>query len=278
MSSLIRDEYIAKLISEGLSPEEAEDVVQKLDPTELEDTKEILLEARDISNEAAKRFLAGKKYSNKNTKVEVGEDGTTMYLHGNAIAHYHHDDPDHVNMTLAGWGTPTTRERLNTLSNHIGIGRPFHQSKHSQYHTTSGGSKEIHSKDIITVHRKTGEVHHFPNWSQGSMKQHVTQYRHKKPEFDPTKAVSKDMFEEKQVPFNDLLMNFDKQYRYILSEGLVPSVRAVFKTIKSVDHKEMIMEELRIILENDKYTFEEKNIQMRAILRNPWNLLQSKEK
>jgi hypothetical protein len=40
-------------------------------------------------------------------------DGTTLYLHGNAIAR-HRCDGD-IEVTTAGWNTVTTRERLNGI-------------------------------------------------------------------------------------------------------------------------------------------------------------------
>ena len=42
-------------------------------------------------------------------------DGTTVWLHGNAIVKR---DPDGlVRWSLAGWNTPTTRERVNGIAN-----------------------------------------------------------------------------------------------------------------------------------------------------------------
>jgi hypothetical protein len=48
-------------------------------------------------------------------------DGTTFYLHGNAIAKW---DEGKLFITLAGWDTVTTRERIN------GLGRTFGFSVH----------------------------------------------------------------------------------------------------------------------------------------------------
>jgi|TARA_R100000479_G_C6388864_1_gene204215 hypothetical protein len=52
-------------------------------------------------------------------------DGTTVWLHGNAIVKR---EDDGVYVTLAGWNTPTTRERVNGITN---IG--FHQKNFEAY-------------------------------------------------------------------------------------------------------------------------------------------------
>jgi len=52
------------------------------------------------------------------TSLKVGKtetDGKTVWLHGNAIVKR---DPDGlVRWSLAGWNTPTTRERVNGIAN-----------------------------------------------------------------------------------------------------------------------------------------------------------------
>ena len=45
--------------------------------------------------------------------ARTNTDGQTIWLHGNRIAQREQDGS--VWVTLAGWGTVTTRERLNTL-------------------------------------------------------------------------------------------------------------------------------------------------------------------
>lgn len=64
---------------------------------------------RKITKEIVAAFL------NHETK-RIGNsytDGTTLFLHGNAIARHRTDGCFEV--TTAGWNTPTTRERLNGL-------------------------------------------------------------------------------------------------------------------------------------------------------------------
>lgn len=64
---------------------------------------------RKITREAGAAFLARRAFKSGNTKT----DGTTLYLHGNAIARWINADTYEV--TLAGWPSATTRERLNYL-------------------------------------------------------------------------------------------------------------------------------------------------------------------
>lgn len=70
---------------------------------------------RKITQEAVNAFYNGQNYSNSNTIVnELG-----YFLHGNKIAEHNslfaNDGSKHINITLAGWNSNTTRERLNGL-------------------------------------------------------------------------------------------------------------------------------------------------------------------
>ena len=53
-------------------------------------------------------------------------DGETIWLHGNAIA-WKAGDTDTLALTLAGWNTVTTRERLNGVLNFYGFKYRFAQ-------------------------------------------------------------------------------------------------------------------------------------------------------
>lgn len=63
----------------------------------------------------ATAFYKNEKFSSGNTQVKGG----AIFLHGNKIAEYQslftNDGNNNINITLAGWNTPTTRERLNGL-------------------------------------------------------------------------------------------------------------------------------------------------------------------
>ena len=70
---------------------------------------------RKITQQAVDAFENGYTYKNSNT--EVTADG--YFLHGHKIAEYNsifkNDGNRSINITLAGWNTNTTRERLNGL-------------------------------------------------------------------------------------------------------------------------------------------------------------------
>ena len=83
---------------------------------------------RKITKKVVEAFLAGKS-------CKVGSTSTTghsLFLHGNLIAWKIADGTIAANM--AGWGSVTTRERLNGLCELMGLGRPFHQKQHVQYY------------------------------------------------------------------------------------------------------------------------------------------------
>lgn len=52
-------------------------------------------------------------FNKDNTKVVVGSNQTTMFLHGNAIARKASDGT--IEVSLAGWNTNTTKERLRGI-------------------------------------------------------------------------------------------------------------------------------------------------------------------
>jgi hypothetical protein len=61
-----------------------------------------------------------------------------VYLHGNEIARleYNHEraqEPFAITATLAGWGTVTTRSRLNAICREFTGASRFHQAKGVQY-------------------------------------------------------------------------------------------------------------------------------------------------
>ena len=73
-------------------------------------------------------------------------DGTHVFLHNNMIAWWNPDGS--LSLTMAGWGSATTRERLNAICEVLGYGRPFHQKDHVQYH----GNREISTSNVVTYH------------------------------------------------------------------------------------------------------------------------------
>jgi hypothetical protein len=111
-----------------------------------ENVLDAILEERKESGRVVDAFLAKKSIKGKRTHT----DGESLYLHGNKIAWHNTDGSVHA--TMAGWGTVTTRERLNTLANRLGAPK-FSQRKGTQYH----GDKEIGSKDIVVLRAPTSK-------------------------------------------------------------------------------------------------------------------------
>jgi hypothetical protein len=65
------------------------------------------------------------------TGAPTRTDGHALYLHNNRIAWH---DSNGVSMTMCGWGSVTTRERLNGLCELLIGRRPYHQHKHEQFY------------------------------------------------------------------------------------------------------------------------------------------------
>jgi hypothetical protein len=71
--------------------------------------------ARMITDAIAEAFMAGKKRRIANTST----DGQTVWLHNNPIVRKAADGS--VEVSLAGWPTPTTRERINGILSGLGL-------------------------------------------------------------------------------------------------------------------------------------------------------------
>jgi len=113
---------------------------------------------RKITRLAAEAFKNGRKFQRDNTAVVVDDNSqriiVKMYLHANLIAQYTYctlDGVKRLEMTLAGWPTPTTRERLNGLLNVLGVCGGFRQSDFIQFYgSASTPSQAIDSNQWIT--------------------------------------------------------------------------------------------------------------------------------
>lgn len=86
---------------------------------------------RKVTETIASAFKLGRKRAIGNTST----DGVNMHLHGNLIARV--DDKGYLHLTLAGWHTPTTRERLNGILQIFGINGDFYQRNYQQYLSTN---------------------------------------------------------------------------------------------------------------------------------------------
>ena len=67
---------------------------------------------RKINKEAVEAFLKGYNFKSSNTEVNVTSHNVGYYLHDNLIAL---KSGDKIEVSLAGWNTNTTRERLNGI-------------------------------------------------------------------------------------------------------------------------------------------------------------------
>ena len=72
---------------------------------------------RQISKRAANAFFAGSNAIEGNTRVTVTDENVRMYLHENLIAHLSTPAKGKpvLLVTLAGYPTPTTRDRINAI-------------------------------------------------------------------------------------------------------------------------------------------------------------------
>jgi hypothetical protein len=77
---------------------------------------------RQVTKTIVDAFFARRSRKCGNTRT----DGQTFYLHGNAIAKWEDGD---IYITLAGWNTVTTRERLNGIGRDVRGGFSIHQHR-----------------------------------------------------------------------------------------------------------------------------------------------------
>jgi len=99
---------------------------------------------RQITHEIAKVFRDGRARKIKNTQT----DGQAVWLHGNKIVWRDADNPRLYYYTLAGWGTVTTRERLNHIAATLGHRVHFFQHDHVQYVNTPWYKGETDPSDV----------------------------------------------------------------------------------------------------------------------------------
>ena len=82
--------------------------LQALQPLKPAKNEKGVTKMRKGSKEVSEAFRAGKRLTIRNTST----DGKGMTLFGNHIARVSGDE---LSVTLCGWNTPTTRERLNAV-------------------------------------------------------------------------------------------------------------------------------------------------------------------
>lgn len=89
---------------------------------------------RKESRKIAQAFYRGERAHAARTWT----DGEAVYLHNNRIAKREADGS--VWLSMAGWGTVTTRERLNAICRIFGSGVGFYQRNHVQHISFPDGS------------------------------------------------------------------------------------------------------------------------------------------
>ena len=101
---------------------------------------------RQITQDAVIAFANDCNFKRANTEVRVLDSSTQLLLHNNIIA-ARFAGSGKVIMTLAGWGTPTTRERVNGLLQYLGHAARVFQDKDEQYVWHEGKVRRIASDD-----------------------------------------------------------------------------------------------------------------------------------
>jgi hypothetical protein len=110
---------------------------------------------RKVTQTIANAFAAGTRATGNNTVCT----GSIVTLHGNVIASRNADGS--VNLTLAGWGTTTTRDRVNGIARALWADKAprFWQQDHDQHVTDwTGRGGPIDSSDVLTFDRETGRM------------------------------------------------------------------------------------------------------------------------
>ena len=108
---------------------------------------------RKISQNIATSFYAGKPLHIDNTYT----DGEKVYLHSNLIAKKIH--PDKLEISLAGYPTMTTRERLNSILNVFGFDHYIQQKEGKRYLVHEpADSKHIIPEDKFIGFKRVGEI------------------------------------------------------------------------------------------------------------------------
>jgi len=101
---------------------------------------------RQITQDAVIAFANDRPFRRANTEVRVLDGGTQLLLHNNIIA-ARFAGSGKVMFTLAGWGTPTTRERVNGLLQYLGHTTRVYQDKHEQFVWHQGKGHPIATDD-----------------------------------------------------------------------------------------------------------------------------------
>lgn len=117
---------------------------------------------RNITECAAYAFAHAERFKRDNTIVIHGSVTVEMHLHGHVIATRRKDVPDIFVISMCGWATPTTRERLNgIMPDGLGIfqhkGKQYWHCENGKWTSLSGLELDPHAAYIINTATKTVE-------------------------------------------------------------------------------------------------------------------------
>jgi len=108
---------------------------------------------RNVSKKFAEAFV--KRYDRKFSNCHT--DGENGFLFGNKISIFTNMQGNvNITLTMAGYGTVTTRDRLNAILTEINSSWRFHQRKHKQY--LSGKLDDGREASIEISNLKNGYV------------------------------------------------------------------------------------------------------------------------
>jgi len=107
---------------------------------------------RKITQDAGIAFARGETFLRGNTSVKVDGTSTRMYLFGNLIAERSAHEPERLMVTLAGWDTAVTRERMDGVFRELGIDGFYYQAKKKQHFSINGDDQEVSKHDKLYLH------------------------------------------------------------------------------------------------------------------------------
>jgi len=103
---------------------------------------------RKVTQQIAEAFKNYQKCTISNTMT----DGQAVYLHGNKIVWRDPNSFSGLMISMCGWGTPTTHERINGILNVLGAEVGVGQRNHQQGFVYPDGSFEpIDSQKAYSV-------------------------------------------------------------------------------------------------------------------------------
>ena len=108
---------------------------------------------RKITKDICKALQSGKPCTRSNTYT----DGTKVFLHNNLIA-FKRDNG--LSISLAGWPTPTTRERINGLLKffYADDDLRIYQKYGDQYISTKRGDAQIYDNCFYAFKHRKGQI------------------------------------------------------------------------------------------------------------------------